>query len=62
MGVLQVDDGQSVESEDDIIVVPGPVLVGAAVTHAGQGVGHGVDVPGRVAEGGEKSKKSTHEL
>ncbi len=46
VGVLQVDDGQSVESEDDIIVVPGPVLVRAAVTHAGQGVGHGVQRTG----------------
>ena len=36
VGVLQVDDGQAVEAEDHIVVVPGAAVVRATVTHARQ--------------------------
>ena len=60
VGVLQVDDREAVEAEDDRVVVPGPVFVGATVPHARQGVGDGVDVEVGVVLRGQESKKSTH--
>ena len=36
VGVVEINDGQAVEAEDDVSVVPGPSLVGSAMPLAAQ--------------------------
>ena len=60
VGVLDVDDGQAVEAEDGVFVVPGACGVRAAVVHARQGVPDRINELGCVCVRGKQGKKATH--
>ena len=60
MGMLQVNNGQAVEAESGIAVMPRAGRIWAAVAHAGQGTFQRVNVLIYVACGGEHAKKSAH--
>ena len=58
--MLQVDNGQTIEAERGIAVMPRAGRIWAAVAHAGQGTFQRVNVLIYVACGGEHAKKSAH--
>ncbi len=60
VGVLDVDDGQPVEAEHHVAVVPGAGLVGAAVPGAHHAGRDGVDPRRRRAVEGDEPHQSAH--
>ena len=60
VGVLDVDDRKTGETENDILVMPGEMLIGAAVAHMRKCCSYGICIRCSVSASCEKSEKATH--